>query len=202
MKINHDGLTLIKKWEGFREKAYKLQGEKYFTIGYGHSYDSEIKVDTVWSKEEAETELEKDLEKFEKYVDQYTKQYGFKLNENQFSALVSYCYNRGKAGLIELLSHSKSIHDLSKNIVIYWGRATRYKNGIMNRRNDEKALFDKTIPKPKEHIVKYTIKKGDTLEEIALKHFTKVDRILKLNPSIKNKDVIITGKSIKIPKIY
>ncbi len=59
--------------------------------------------------------------------------------------------------------------------------------------------------KPKEEKPKkttyttYTVKKGDTLWDISLKHNTTVDRLVEIN-KIKNPDLIITGQKIKIPK--
>ena len=68
MTTGEKGLTLIKKWEGCTLKAYKLTGEKYYTIGYGHSFDTSITAGTVWTKQQAEAVLKKDLQKFEGYV--------------------------------------------------------------------------------------------------------------------------------------
>lgn len=144
MKTNELGLAIIKSCEGCRLKAYRLIGEKYYTIGYGHSYDSAITKDTVWTQEEAEKALKKDLQKYENYVENYLKRYGFKFNSNQFSALVSYCYNRGPGGLDELLRNSKCINDVGKNIVKYWGSAILYKKGLVARRKREKTLFNQT----------------------------------------------------------
>ena len=203
---NESGLKLIKSFEGCRLKSYKLTGEKYYTIGYGHSFDNSITANTVWTKEQAEAQLKKDLKKYEAYVAQYAKQYGFKFNDNQFSALVSYCYNRGPGGLKELLSNSNTLADVSENIVIYWGSAARYKNGLVNRRKREKELFDKPVKaeKKKTEIKKteakkyYTVKKGDTVSGIAAKYKTTVAAIQKLNPNIKNINLIYPNQKIRV----
>lgn len=44
----------------------------------------------------------------------------------------------------------------------------------------------------------YTVKKGDTLSEIARDNNTTVDALLKLNPSITNRDLIYIGQVIKL----
>lgn len=44
----------------------------------------------------------------------------------------------------------------------------------------------------------YTVKKGDTLSNIALKYNTTVEALVASN-GIKNKDVIFVGQIIKIP---
>ena len=45
----------------------------------------------------------------------------------------------------------------------------------------------------------YTIQKGDNLTRLAKKFGTTVPELLKLNPDIKNPNLIITGKDLKIP---
>ena len=44
----------------------------------------------------------------------------------------------------------------------------------------------------------YTIKPGDTLGAIAARYGTTVDRLMALNPQIKNKNLIYAGHSIRI----
>lgn len=34
INISQEGINLIKKYEGLKLNSYRLQGEKYFTIGY------------------------------------------------------------------------------------------------------------------------------------------------------------------------
>ena len=139
MTIGPNGLTLIKHWEGCDLKAVKLVGEKYYTIGYGHTFDPSIKKGTTWTKAQAEAALKKDLKEFEGYVNKHVP---IALNQNQFDALVSYAYNRGLGGLKQLISHSKTVSDYAKNIVVYWGTATYYKTGLLNRRRAEQKLFN------------------------------------------------------------
>lgn len=142
---NEAGLKLIKSFEGCHLKAYKLAGESYYTIGYGHSFDNAINANTVWTQEQADAQLCKDLKKYEQYVINGAKQHGFTFNDNQFSALVSYCYNRGAGGLKQLLTNSKNIAHVGVNIPIYWGSAVLYKNGLVRRRVAEQALFNTPV---------------------------------------------------------
>ena len=44
----------------------------------------------------------------------------------------------------------------------------------------------------------YTIKKGDTLSAIAVKHRTTVEKLMSLNPQIKNANLIYAGDTIRI----
>lgn len=141
--INAAGIELIKSYESFKAKAYKLTGEHYYTIGYGHSFDTNINANTVWTMAHATEMLKKDLAGYEKSVRELTAKYKFKFNDNQFSALVSYCYNRGRGGLDQLLSNSKNENEVGVNIVVYWGSAQLYKNGLIRRRKSEQELYFK-----------------------------------------------------------
>lgn len=138
MKTSDNGIAFLKQQEGVRYKAYKLAGEQYYTIGVGHSYDPTINANTVWNDAQVNATLKKDLEKFEKYVEQYVK---IPLNQNQFDALVSYTFNRGKGGIIELSKNSKTPQEYADNIVKYWGKAERYKDALIKRRQAERELF-------------------------------------------------------------
>ncbi len=139
MKTSEKGIALLKRFEGCRLQAYLLAGEKFYTIGYGHSYDPAVTAGTVWTQAQAEAALKIDLQKYEGYV---SKTVPFPLNQSQFDALVSYTYNRGLGGLRQLVNNSKTINDYSENIVKYWGSATRYKDALIKRRKAEKQLFD------------------------------------------------------------
>ena len=44
----------------------------------------------------------------------------------------------------------------------------------------------------------YTVKKGDTLGAIALKYGTTVNKLMSLNPHIKNPNLIYAGDTIRI----
>ena len=47
--------------------------------------------------------------------------------------------------------------------------------------------------------VTYTVKKGDTLHSIAKKYNTTVSKLMSLNPSIKNANLIYVGQVFVIP---
>ena len=142
MKINEAGLNLIKSLEGCRLTAYKLKGEKNFTIGYGHS-NSTIKAGQTISQVEADNLLKSDLEKFENYVTKYAVKKFPGMNENQFSALVSYCYNRGLKGLKELVNNSENETNMGWNILVYWGSNKNYESALKERRKKEQKLYYK-----------------------------------------------------------
>lgn len=157
MKINNAGLTLLKSLEGCRLKAYKLKGERNYTIGYGHS-DASIKEGMCITQSQADNYLINDLAKFEKYVTNYAVKKFPELNENQFSALVSYCYNRGLGGLKEVLQFSDTITELSNNIVIFWGKNKNYKDALIKRRQKEQQLFNTSVNTIVQNVSRETFK--------------------------------------------
>jgi GH24 family phage-related lysozyme (muramidase) len=159
MMINNEGMALLKALEGCRLTAYKLKGETYYTIGYGH-YGADVKKGMTISQAEADALFSKDLEKFEKHVNSYAVKKFPSLNENQFAALVSYCYNRGLGGLKQLVNASNTITELGNNIVVYWGSAELYKEALIKRRKKEQKLFNTPVDNVKQTNTK-------TVKEIA-----------------------------------
>lgn len=101
-KISENGINLIKKFEGFSSKPYPDPATKGvpYTIGYGATFYPNGKKVTMSDKPITEEEgvklLVYMLEKFEQYVDSYCVD---SLTQNQFDALVSFCYNVGPANL-------------------------------------------------------------------------------------------------------
>lgn len=89
-RINHAGLALIKWSEGYRDHAYKDSGGVW-TIGYGHTHG--VKRGDTISAERAEHMLYADLMAAEAAVTRLVK---VSLNDNQFSALVSFVFNVGE----------------------------------------------------------------------------------------------------------
>lgn len=98
-KISEAGLNIIKHFEGLRLKPY-LCPAKIPTIGYGNTfYENGTKVsmkDSAITESRATELLAHSLEKFEQYVDSYCID---SISQNQFDALVSFCYNVGPANL-------------------------------------------------------------------------------------------------------
>jgi lysozyme len=143
MKINDEGLKLIKSFEGLRVQAYKCPAGVW-TIGYGHTLNvvrGQI-IDVIT----AELLLRKDLERFEIEVENLID---VKLNSNQFSALVSFTFNIGtgafaRSTLLKYLNKGKFIE-----AALEFGRWTRGGGvilpGLVRRREAEKKLFLKSV---------------------------------------------------------
>ena len=138
MKTSDKGIQFLKAREGVHNKAYKLKGEQYYTIGVGHTYDPAINENTVWTDAQVDAALKKDLEKYESYVSEYAT---ISLNQQQFDALVSYTFNRGKGGMKQLSENSHTVREYGENIVKYWGSASQYKDALIKRRKLEQDLF-------------------------------------------------------------
>lgn len=100
MKINIKGIELIKRWEGFEMHPY-LCPAGVPTIGYGATYypnnRTSVKLtDRAISESYATLLLEDMLIRYEQGVVRYVSS---DINENQFSALVSFAYNVGLGAL-------------------------------------------------------------------------------------------------------
>jgi len=98
-KISDKGVNLIKEFEGFMSKPY-LCPAKIPTIGYGATFypdGKKVTMNDAAITEEKGVELLKSmLVKFEQYVDSYCVD---TINQGQFDALVSFCYNLGPSNL-------------------------------------------------------------------------------------------------------
>ena len=98
-KTGTAGIELIKKFEGFMSKPYKCPAG-IPTIGYGATFYPDGKKVTMNDKAITEAEgtalLASMLTKFEQYVDSYCID---TITQNQFDALVSFCYNLGPNNL-------------------------------------------------------------------------------------------------------
>ena len=139
MKISKNGIELIKCFESFSPKACKcLATEKYYTIGFGH-YGADVKESQTITKEKAEELLQKDLEKFEQKVNKYNNVYNF--NQNQFDALVSFCYNVGNIDQLTAKG-TRTIKEISEKILAYNKSGGKVINGLTNRRKKEQELFN------------------------------------------------------------
>lgn len=147
-QISKDGLKLIKKAEGLRLEAYQdISG--IWTIGYGHTSSAgapEVKAGLVITKKQALGILKEDLKKYEKIVEQYVT---VPLNDNQFSALVSFVYNVGKTSfknsrLLSRLNRGEySAVPVELSLWVYAGRNKI--QGLVNRRSEEAKLWEKEV---------------------------------------------------------
>ncbi len=140
MKISEQGVALIKSFESCKLTAYKaLSTEKHYTIGWGH-YGADVKAGQTISQDEADALFLSDLQRFVKYTNTYTKT--LTLNQNQFDALVSFCYNCGPGTLKKLVS-GRTVEEIAEHITDYTKSKGKVIAGLVRRRQEEKELFCK-----------------------------------------------------------
>lgn len=190
MRISQKGIDLIKKFEGCRLTAYKCPAGLW-TIGYGHT--NGVTKGQKISQKQAEDFLREDIEKFENGVNKYVS---VALNQNQFDALVSFCYNCGlgafKNSTLRKKLNAKNYAGAAKEFLRWNKSCGVVLSGLTRRRKAEKALFEE-IPIS----MFYVVKRGDTLSKIASKNGTSVAKLTALN-KIKNPDIIYVGQKLKL----
>jgi lysozyme len=144
VKVNAAGLDLIKSFEGLRLKAYKCSAG-VDTIGYGHTSAAGapvVKAGMKITAAEAEKILARDLGKYEQAVDKVVT---VKPTPNQFSAMVSLCYNIGPGNF----AGSSVVRRLNAGDVkgaaeafLLWNKVHgRALAGLTRRREAERKLF-------------------------------------------------------------
>ena len=147
-KTSQGGIDLIKRFEGFRSKPYKCSAGVP-TIGYGATFYTNGKrvtmADPAISEEDALALLAEMLKKFEQYVDSYCID---TITQNQFDALVSFCYNLGPANLkASTLLKKVNLNPNDETIraeFMKWNKAGgRALKGLTLRRTAEADLYFK-----------------------------------------------------------
>lgn len=139
MRTSQKGIDLIKKFEGCRLEAYKCPAG-IWTIGYGHTKGVKDGMKISW--EQAEEFLREDLKIYEQAVERCVK---VPLSQNQFDALVSFCYNCGgealrTSTLLRLLNDGN--YSEAGEQFLRWNKAGgRVLAGLTRRREEEQALF-------------------------------------------------------------
>lgn len=148
-KINEEGIKLIKSFEGLHDLKQGSNGtyvESYrdpvdiWTIGWG--FTEGVYEGMTMTIPEAEARLKKELEKYEISVLDGVK---VDINDNQFSALVSFCYNVGARALFEstllkLLNQGK--YQEAADQFLRWDKAGgQVLPGLSRRRRAERSLF-------------------------------------------------------------
>lgn len=154
MKISAKGLALIKKEEAFAPRLYHCQAGKP-TIGYGHVVQVNeprlLDEGRVLTEAEASAMLQADVDK--KYGAHVAKRLTRAVTQNQFDALVSFCFNVGTGGfdqssVLRLANAgSNSTVDICTAFSL-WNKVTNPKtkqkevsNGLTVRRAREASLY-------------------------------------------------------------
>lgn len=144
MKTSQNGIELIKLFEGCKLKSYKCPANVW-TIGYGNTFyldGSKVLMGQKISQIEADMLLLKLLPKYEATVDRNIK---VTVTQNQYDALVSFCWNCGSSQALFRLVNQKAtdevIYDWWINHYVTGGG--KLLAGLVRRRRVEADLFVK-----------------------------------------------------------
>lgn len=152
VSISRNGINFIKKWEKFMPNPYLCQAG-IPTIGYGSTfYEDGRRVrmsDPPITELRAEMLLINVLRDFCLAVDSFTRD---DINQNQFDALVSICYNIGikalqTSTLLKLVNINPNNKEIGKWFMV-WNKVHNPKTkklevskGLVNRRKEEVELY-------------------------------------------------------------
>ncbi|CAM9320124.1 unnamed protein product, partial [Phaeothamnion confervicola] len=138
-QLNESGLAIIRQNEGLRLDAY-LDPVGIPTIGYGHT--AGVQLGQHITTEQAESYLRDDLAGAEASVQNEVK---VPLNDNQYSALVSFVFNIGgpqfqDSTLLKLLNQG-DFAGAAEQFAQWTHAGGQELPGLVNRRQAERALF-------------------------------------------------------------
>ena len=144
MKTSQVGIDLIKSFEGCKLTAYKCSAGVN-TIGFGNTYytnGNKVKLGDKITQDEANKLFLDLLPKYEKTVLNAIK---VPLTQNQFDALVSFCWNCGSSKTLfkminEKFSEMNIVNWLCSHYIMGGGKVL---NGLVRRRKAEAVLFVK-----------------------------------------------------------
>ena len=146
MKSSDNGIRLLQEFEGLRLTSY-LCSAGVATIGYGATYyadGSKVKLGQTITRDQADQLLKDHLKEFEGSVLGLLNT--TKVNQNQFDALVSFCFNLGAGNLAksQLLRFVKANPKDPKIAAEFakWNRAGgEVSRGLVRRRKKEAELY-------------------------------------------------------------
>ncbi|MBD3917645.1 lysozyme [Paenibacillus sp. PR3] len=142
-KISKIGISLIQSFEACRLAAYKpVATEPHYTIGWGH-YGPDVQAGMTITQEQADSMFIADLAKYEACVNNPSYvPVTDKLTQNQFDALVSFCYNCG-SGNLQRLCNARTVTEIAKHLIAYNKSNGTFLTGLTVRRQAELELFNK-----------------------------------------------------------
>lgn len=144
MKISDNGLKLLQQFEGFRAKAYQCSAG-IWTIGWGHTSAAglpKVYKGMTTDKAGALAMLKRDLVQYEQAVIKNVK---CSLTQNEFDALVSFCYNVGVHGfaassVVRYLNTGRK-DQVGAGFAMWVKAGGKTVKGLVNRRAAETKLF-------------------------------------------------------------
>lgn len=156
MNVSDKSIKVIKHHEGVRTTPYQCPA-LLWTIGVGHVIDptharvplaerKSLPIPDGWNRkismEEVDDILRKDLATFERGVERFCP---VKLTQGQFDALVSFSFNVGLGTLQRSTLRQKilrgDMEGAAEEFLKYTIGGGKVLKGLVNRRNDERAMF-------------------------------------------------------------
>lgn len=135
--IDVDLLEFIKKYEGFRARAY--HDYKQYSIGYGTKTEDKNEVIT---KEEATRRLEQNVAVFRSGVQSRNSKYGYGWTERQLDGLTSFAYNLGVGAIDQVTDHGRrSNQEIANSMLLYNKAGGKVLNALSQRRRGESRMF-------------------------------------------------------------
>ena len=141
MRKSKDGVDLIKHFEGCKLEAYQCSGDVW-TIGHGHTKG--VEEGQKITKKIAAAFLQEDIEMVETHV---TRLVTVELEQHQWDALISWCFNLGCGNLrsstmLQVINRGEI--DQVTSELIRWDKSNgKALAGLTRRRKSEATLFDK-----------------------------------------------------------
>ena len=149
MRMTEEGLALIRRFEGFRARAYRCPAGVW-TIGYGHTAAAGppvVSAGLTIERSEAEAILVRDVENVVRDVKASLK---VTLAASQFSALVSFAYNVGIANFrkssVLAVANGGDLASVPGRLQLWNQAQHRVLPGLVKRRAAEAELFLAATP--------------------------------------------------------
>lgn len=138
MAISATGISMIKRYEGYRNVAYQCSAGKW-TIGYGHT--SGVKAGDTCTEDQANVWLYQDIASAERSVNAMER-WGYAFSQPQFDALVSFTFNCGAGNLAKLANGGqRTLLEMSEKILSYNKAGGRVLPGLIKRRSEESRML-------------------------------------------------------------
>ena len=145
MNISNEGINLIKRFEGVRNRPYR-DCVGLWTVGVGHLIGDGKSLPESWNRTFTEEEINalliRDLSRFERGIGMYIK---VPLRQSEFDALCSFSFNLGLGTLQRSTLRQKINRNdkegAAKEILKYCRAGGKIIKGLQRRREAEYQMF-------------------------------------------------------------